>query len=93
MKKNTTKLLNNAGGPLTSTFFIVFKCLWLITGTQLLVTFLAFHSTFILAYPALGIFFSIYLFGCTESLLQHMGSSAFNAACRIFSYGTWDLVS
>lgn len=39
-------------------------------------------------------FFSItYLFGCTGSYLQHVGSLIFVVACGIFSYSTWILKS
>ena len=34
----------------------------------------------------------IYLFGCVGSSLQHTGSLIFVVACRIFSWGMWDLV-
>ena len=33
----------------------------------------------------------MYLFGFAMSLLQHMGSSVFMEACRIFSCGMWHL--
>ena len=34
--------------------------------------------------------FLIYLFGCAGSYLQHVGSSVFTVACRIFSCSLWD---
>ena len=38
-------------------------------------------------------FFITYLFGCTRSYLQHVGSLIFIVACGIFSYSTWILKS
>ena len=32
-------------------------------------------------------FFNSYLFGCTRSWFQHVGSSIFTVPCGIFSYG------